>query len=108
MRLEVPRVHYWNSIPSPHAVALLNVVAARRNVALEVWICSHIEPDRLCAVNEDEFLFPWRYPPGGSVRVQGFGAHCYNLPVGLLTRDQPDLFVSPSSPVAMAAPRRAS
>jgi len=63
-------------------------------VALEAWFCSRTEPDRSWAVNEDEFLFPWRYLPGGRVRVPGFGAHYYNLPVGLLARDRPDLLVS--------------
>jgi glycosyltransferase involved in cell wall biosynthesis len=89
-----PRVVYWNNIPSPSAVARLNAVAARGNVALEAWFCSRTEPDRSWAVNEDEFLFPWRYLPGGSVRVPGLGTHYYNLPVGLLTRDRPDLLVS--------------
>lgn len=89
-----PRVVYWNNIPSPYVVARLNVVAARGNVALEVWFCSRTEPDRSWAVSEDEFLFPWRYLPGGRIRVPGFGAHYYNLPVGLLTRDRPDLLVS--------------
>jgi glycosyltransferase involved in cell wall biosynthesis len=89
-----PRIVYWNNIPSPYAVARLNAVAARGNVALEAWFCSRTEPGRSWAVNEDEFLFPWRYLPGGRVRVPGFGAHYYNLPVGLLARDRPDLLVS--------------
>jgi glycosyltransferase involved in cell wall biosynthesis len=87
-------VVYWNNIPSPYAVARLNAVAARGNAALEVWFCSRTEPDRSWAVSEDEFHFPWRYLPGGRVRVPGFGAHYYNLPTGLLTRDRPDLLVS--------------
>lgn len=89
-----PRVVYWNNIPSPYAVARLNAVAARGNVALEVWLCSRTEPDRSWAVSENEFLFPWRYLPGGRIRVPGLGAHYYNLPVGLLMRDRPDLLVS--------------
>ena len=91
---DAPRVVYWNNIPSPSAVARLNAVAARGNLALEVWFCSRTEPDRSWAVSENEFLFPWRYLPGGRVRVPGFGTHYYNLPTGLLTRGRPDLLVS--------------
>lgn len=89
-----PRVVYWNNIPSPYAVARLNAVAARENLALEVWFCSRTEPDRSWAVRENEFLFPWRYLPGGPIRIPGFRPHYYNLPVGLLARDRPDLLVS--------------
>jgi glycosyltransferase involved in cell wall biosynthesis len=72
----------------------MNAVAARANVALEVWLCSRTEPDRSWPVMETEFLFPWRYLPGGRIRTPGFGAHYFNLPVGLLKRDRPDLLVS--------------
>jgi glycosyltransferase involved in cell wall biosynthesis len=98
-----PRVVYWNNIPSPYAVARLNAVAARGNVALEAWFCSRTEPDRSWAVSENEFLFPWRYLPGGRVRVSGIGPHYFNLPVGLLTRDRPDLLVSLYSEPAFVA-----
>ena len=89
-----PRVVYWNNIPSPYAVARLNAVVARANIALEVWFCSRNEPDRSWPVNESEFRFPWRYLPGGRVHVPGFGDHYFNLPVGLLSRRRPDLLVS--------------
>lgn len=84
-----PRVVYWNNIPSPYAVARLNAVAVRGNVSLQVWFCSRTEPDRSWAVREEAFRFSWRYLPGGRIR-----GHYYNLPVGLLTRDRPDLLVS--------------
>jgi glycosyltransferase involved in cell wall biosynthesis len=85
---------YWNNIPSPYAVARLTAVAARGNVALEAWFCSRTEPDRSWAVREEEFNFAWRYLPGGRIRVPGLGNHYFNLPIGLVTRDRPDLLVS--------------
>jgi hypothetical protein len=87
-------VVYWNNIPSPYAVARLNAVAARGNVALEAWFCARTEPDRSWAVREEEFNFRWRYLPGGWVRVPGFGHHYFNVPTRLVTRDRPDLLVS--------------
>jgi glycosyltransferase involved in cell wall biosynthesis len=89
-----PRVVYWNNVPSPYAVARLNAVAARRNVALEAWFCSRTELDRSWAVREEEFRFPWRYLPGGRITIPGLRPHYFNFPVGLLTRDRPDLLVS--------------
>ena len=94
MPVRRPRVVYWNNIPSPYAVARLNAVAARGNMALEVWFCSRTEPDRSWAINENDFQFPWRYVPGGKVQLPGLGTHYYNVPTGLLARSRPDLLVS--------------
>jgi hypothetical protein len=47
VRLSMPRrVVYRNNIPSPCAVACLNAVAVRRDLAVKVWFCSRTEPDR--------------------------------------------------------------
>src|SRR5215203_3730272 len=89
-----PRVVYWNNIPSPYAVARLNAVVSRNNVALEAWFCARTEPDRSWAVREVDFMFPWRYLPGGRLRLPGLGRRYVNLPLGLLRRDRPDLLVS--------------
>jgi glycosyltransferase involved in cell wall biosynthesis len=91
---DAPRVVYWNNIPSPYAVARLNAVVARGNVALEAWFCSRTEPDRAWAVREEDFRFPWRYLPGGRINIPGLRPHYFNLPIALLRRDRPDLLVS--------------
>jgi glycosyltransferase involved in cell wall biosynthesis len=92
--VSLPRVAYWNNIPSPYAVARLNAVVERGNVALEVWFCSRTEPDRSWAVREEDFRFSWRYLPGGRIAIPGVRSHYFNLPVGLLKLDRADLLVS--------------
>jgi glycosyltransferase involved in cell wall biosynthesis len=89
-----PRIVYWNNIPSPYAVARLNAVVARGNLAIEGWFCARTEADRSWAIHEAEFRFPWRYLPGGEVRLPGSRAHYFNIPTGLISRNRPDLLVS--------------
>ena len=103
----MPGVGYRNTLPGSDAVTRLNAAATRGNVALAVWFCSRIEPDRSWAVREDEFFLPSRYLPGVRGGDPGSCAHYYSLPVGLPTRDRPDQLVFPSPSGATAAPRRA-
>src|ERR1035437_1756060 len=92
--MTVPRVIYWNNIPSPYFVDRLNAVADRRNVDIEAWFCERLEPDRSWAVDESTFRFQHRYVPGGPVSLPGGGRHHVNVPVRLLSRSRPDLLVS--------------
>jgi len=84
-----PRVVYWNNIPSPYMVERFNAVADRGNLDFEAWFNKRNEPDRSWDVDESRWRFRYRY-----LSSVGVGRRRLNLPLGLVSRDVPDLLVS--------------
>jgi len=87
--MRLPRVVYWNNIPSPYMVERFNAVARRGNLDFQAWFNARLEPGRSWAVDESTWEFPYRYL--SSVAVDG---RRLSVPTPLLRRDLPDLLVS--------------
>jgi glycosyltransferase involved in cell wall biosynthesis len=84
-----PRVVYWNNIPSPYMVERFNALAVRPNIDFQAWFSNRTAPDRSWRVEEDTWLFPYRYLPRvGSARLQ------WSLPTPIFGRHAPELLVS--------------
>ncbi len=86
---KLPRVVYWNNIPSPYMVERFNAVARRDNLDFEAWFNERREADRSWDVDESQWLFRYRYLPS-----IGIGRRRLNLATQLLSKDTPDLLVS--------------
>lgn len=98
------KVVYWNNIPSPYMVDRFDQIALRGQVEFEAWFTQRIEPDRTWAVDEAEWLFPYRYIGTDVLPATARGLR-------LLRRRQPDvLFCLYERPeyVAVALAARAS
>ncbi len=93
----LPRVVYWNNIPSPYVVGRFNAVARRGNIDLQAWFNSRTNPDRSWDVIESHWEFPARYIP--SVQIAGQSLH---LPFAELRQSQPDLVICLYNPVSFA------
>ena len=87
--MNLPRVVYWNSIPSPYVVERFNALARRGNLEFEAWFSERREPDRSWDVHEQEWRFQARYITENSVAGLRL-----RLPVAELRELRPDLFVS--------------
>lgn len=87
--MRLPRVVYWNSIPSPYVVGRFNAVASRGNLDFEAWFNTRREPDRSWDVRETDWRFRARYVPGRSVARWRL-----HLPLPELGDARPDLLVS--------------
>jgi glycosyltransferase involved in cell wall biosynthesis len=70
-------------------VERFNAVARNGNLALEAWFSARTERDRSWVVEEDRWEFAHRYLPS-----IGLGPTRLAVPIPLLHRDTPDLFVS--------------
>jgi glycosyltransferase involved in cell wall biosynthesis len=80
------RVVYWNNIPAPYMVERFNALVSRGNIELEVWFSTRRESDRAWVVDEQSWLFPYRYV--------GVGSSAAALAASHLSTDRPDVFFS--------------
>ena len=87
--MTLPRVVYWNNIPSPYEVGRFNALAQRGNLKFETWFSERREPDRSWDVHEEEWQFQARY----IVECSVVGPRL-RLPVPELRDLRPDLLVS--------------
>lgn len=85
----VPRVVYWNNMPSPYAVGRFNALAKRGNVDFEAWFSEVRGAEQSWAVDPASWQFRARYIPEQRV----FG-HALHLPFAELRSYRPDLIVS--------------
>lgn len=84
----LPRVVYWNNIPSPYMVERFNALADRGNLEFEAWFNDRIEMNRSWDVDEKSWRFRYRYMP--TSRILGRNFH-WPFPI---FRSRPDILVS--------------
>ena len=90
MTERLPRVVFWDNLPSPYGVEQDNALADRRSLDMSVWFCRRTDPDRSWEVNESEWRFTGTYiedPSRGLAEASRFAHRCRAA--------RPDLIVSP-------------
>ena len=90
MTERLPRVVFWDNLPSPYGVEQYNALADRRSLDFSVWFCRRTDPDRSWEVNESEWRFTGTYiedPSRGLAEASRFAHRCRAA--------RPDLILSP-------------
>jgi glycosyltransferase involved in cell wall biosynthesis len=96
--IRLPRVIFWDNLPSPYGVEQYNLLADRGRLDLGVWFNARTEPDRSWTVDESTWRFAAEYigSPGRSLHeLRRFSERCRAF--------QPDVLVSPYGDLGYAA-----
>lgn len=87
--MTIPRVVYWNTIPSPYLVDRFNVVADRGILDFEAWFDQRNHPAYRWEIDESQWRFRYRYLPS-----VGVGNRRITLPTPVFGTHLPDVLVS--------------
>jgi glycosyltransferase involved in cell wall biosynthesis len=83
----VPRIVYWNNIPTPYMVERFNAISAHTDLDFEAWFSDRIDPERSWDIDETAWQFRYHY-----LRVVPFTRGRRKIPP-LLYKRRPALLV---------------
>lgn len=83
-----PYVVFWNNIPAPYMVERFNALAARGHLDFEAWFSDRLHTDRSWTVEENAWVFRYRY-----LRSIPFSKDRFKLPPYFRGK-RPDLIIT--------------